>query len=235
MVAIKMLLISQTILPQRRVGLTVLSHKDSIELFDSLGVSMIPELKTPQVPMPFEGDYSQSMYASQMLNDYTSAGISQDRVYPQSFSLDDINHWLRTAPEFAKQAAYLDGRYRDAEFDINVAATWSPSMQELAEEGVRFLASPLWMLLTLDAQQRIVASEYAVAAKTAGLNILAWTVERSGPITTGNNWYYQSIQAAIENEGDVFTAIDILVNDVGVVGVFSDWPATMSYYSHCTE
>jgi glycerophosphoryl diester phosphodiesterase len=108
-------------------------------------------------------------------------------------------------------------------------------MQELAEEGVRFLASPLWMLLTLDAQQRIVASEYAVAAKTAGLNILAWTVERSGPITTGNNWYYQSIQAAIENEGDVFTAIDILVNDVGVAGVFSDWPATMSYYAHCTE
>ena len=34
---------------------TLLTHKESIELFKKLGVKMTPELKAPSVPMPFEG------------------------------------------------------------------------------------------------------------------------------------------------------------------------------------
>lgn len=213
----------------------LLSHMDSIVLFDSLGVSMVPELKAPQVVMPFEGDYLQVMYASQMLEEYVEAGIDASRVFPQSFSLEDIRLWLQTAPEFGRQAVYLDGRYRDDTFNIDDAASWSPSMSELAADGIRYLASPLWMLITLDEQQKIISSEYARAAKMAGLELIAWTIERSGPITSGSNWYYQSIQDAIGSEGDVFRVIDALVKDVGVVGIFSDWPATTGYYAHCVE
>lgn len=213
----------------------LLSHRDAIELFDSLGVSMVPELKVPQVPMPFQGDYMQVMYASQMLDDYVSAGVDPSRVFAQSFNLEDIRLWLQTAPEFGRQAVYLDGRYSDSTFDIHVASSWSPTMDELAADGVRYLASPLWMLLSLDSQQQIIASDYARAANAAGMNIIAWTIERSGPITSGDNWYYQSIQSAIDSEGDVFSVIDVLVKDVGVAGIFSDWPATTSFYEHCVN
>jgi len=213
----------------------LLSHEDSITLFDSLGVSMTPELKMPLVPMPFEGEYTQSQYASQMLNEYFSAGIDTSRVFPQSFSLEDIEFWLQETPAFGRQAVYLDGRYRDPMFDINDKTSWKPTMDELAAKGVRYLASPIWMLLTLDSQQKVIPSEYARSANKAGLKLIAWTIERSGPITSGSNWYYQSIQAAVKNEGDVFNVIDVLTKDVQTVGIFSDWPATTSYYFHCMK
>jgi len=214
---------------------SLLSHQDSIKLFDSLGVGMAPELKSAQVEMPFEGVYTQSMFAAQMLNDYVNAGIKPNRVYAQSFNLDDLRFWQQDFPEYAKQAAYLDGRYRDPSFNIDDFNSWNPSMNALIEEGIKYLAPPTWMLLTLDAQGTIVPSNYAIAAKNAGLELITWTVERSGPITSGSNWYYQSIQPAISTEGDVFKVIDVLAQQVSVRGIFSDWPATTTYYSHCTQ
>ena len=41
---------------------TLLTHKESIALFQELGVKMTPELKSPSVPMPFDG-FSQEDYA----------------------------------------------------------------------------------------------------------------------------------------------------------------------------
>lgn len=40
---------------------TLLTHAESIELFKDLGVKMTPELKSPSVPMPFEGFTRSSM------------------------------------------------------------------------------------------------------------------------------------------------------------------------------
>ena len=31
----------------------------------------------------------------------------------------------------------------------------------------------------------------------------------------------------------MFAALDVLARDVGVLGVFSDWPATVSYCASC--
>ena len=31
----------------------------------------------------------------------------------------------------------------------------------------------------------------------------------------------------------MYQALDALAQDVGVIGVFSDWPATVSYYASC--
>jgi len=39
----------------------------------------------------------------------------------------------------------------------------------------------------------------------------------------------------INNEGDVLNALDALANKVGVIGVFSDWPATTTYYANCLK
>ncbi len=88
--------------------------------------------------------------------------------------------------------------------------------------------------MTLDDNNAIVPSEYAKAAKAAGLKIIAWSLERSGLLSQGGGgWYYQSIAEAIDNEGDTYELVDVLAKDVGVIGIFSDWPATVTYYANC--
>lgn len=212
---------------------TLMTHAQSIELLRELGVKFTPELKSPSVAMPFDGDYSQEDYARQMIDEYKAADIPPEDVYAQSFSLADVLYWIDTDPAFGAQAVYLDGRYGNPAFDHTDPGTWSPGMEELAASGVNIIAPPMWMLLALYGENRIVPSVYAAAARAAGLDIVTWTLERSGPLATGGGWYYQTVANAIDNDGDMMTALDVLVRDVGVLGVFSDWPATVTYYANC--
>lgn len=48
-------------------------------------------------------------------------------------------------------------------------------------------------------------------------------------------WYYQSVKDAIETSGDTYTVLDVLARDVGVIGAFSDWPATVTDYANCMQ
>ena len=210
---------------------TLMTHAESIELLQALGAKFTPELKTPSVAMPFDG-LSQKDYAQKMLDEYKAAGVPAKDVWPQSFNLDDVLYWINSEPGFGKQAVYLDGRYDDAGFDHTDPATWSPTMEELVAQGVKIIAPPMWMLLALDGGE-IVPSLYAETAKSAGLDIITWTLERSGPLAEGGGWYYQSIAEAIDNDGDMMVALDVLAQDVGVLGVFSDWTATVNYYANC--
>ena len=212
---------------------TLMTHQESIALIDSLGLKFTPELKSADVSMPYNGDFSQQDYAKAMIAEYKAAGIDPARVFPQSFNLDDVLYWIENEPEFGAQAVYLDGRYRGNSLNPADPDTFSPSMQELADKGVRYIAPPIWMLLTLDENGKIVPSAYAKEAKKAGLNIITWTLERSGSLTNGGGWYYRTVSDAIDNEGDVMTVLDVLAKEVGVVGVFSDWPATTTYYANC--
>jgi len=213
---------------------TLLTHKQSIELFKELGVKMTPELKSPQVSMPFDG-MSQEQYAQKMLDEYTQLDVPANQVYPQSFNLDDVKYWINTNPEFADQSVYLDGRDSEAGFDPSNPATWQPSMAELVADDVKILAPPIWMMLTIDNDNTIVPSQYAIEAKAAGLKLIAWSLERSGPLNEGGGYYYQSIADVINNDGDMMTVVDVLAKQVGVMGIFSDWPATVSYYASCNK
>ncbi len=213
---------------------TLMTHAESIELFKELGVGMTPELKEALVPLPFDGDYTRAMQADQMLADYRNANVDPSQVWPQSFEEDDITHWLTTAPDFAPQVIYLDDRYSEQKFDPMNAASWQPSMAELQEQGVKYLAPPLWMLVTLDENNNMVPSNYAKAATNSNIGLIAWSLERSGPLhSESGGWYYQSVADAIHNDGDTLQLLDVLAKDVGVSAVFSDWPATTSFYAHC--
>jgi len=206
---------------------TLLSHQESIELFQALGVKYTPELKTPVVDMPYEGDYSQEDYARQMVNEYVQAGIDPRKVWPQSFRLDDVLFWINETPEFGSQAVFLD------ESAISPGTSSLAYMEDLRAQGVRILAPAIWKMLTLDGSGDIVPSEYAENARAAGLDMIAWSMERSGPLANGGGWYYQSVNDAINNDGDMLTVIDVLARDVGVIGIFSDWPATTTFYANC--
>lgn len=145
-----------------------------------------------------------------------------------------MRYWIGQHPRYGQQAVYLDGRDSQG-LDPQNPGTWQPDMDTLAGYGVNIIAPPLWMLVTVDGSNRIVPSAYARAARAAGLDIIAWSLERSGPLVNGGGWYYQSIQPAINNDGDTFTLLDVLARDVGVIGVFSDWPATISFYASCQK
>jgi glycerophosphoryl diester phosphodiesterase len=212
---------------------TVVSHADSIELFKDLGVKMTPELKSPSVTMPYEGDYTQADYAQQMIEEYKAAGVPPRDVWAQSFNLDDVRYWIEKTPRFGRQAVYLDGRYDEAGFDHTDPTTWDPTMEELVAAGVNIIAPPVWMLLKAGGAGKIVPSVYAEKAKAAGLDIITWTLERSGLLENGGGWYYQTVTEVIDNDGDMYTVLDVLAKDVGILGIFSDWPATVTFYANC--
>jgi glycerophosphoryl diester phosphodiesterase len=207
---------------------TLLSHRESIELIDSMGLKFTPELVAPSVPMPFEGDYTQERYAEQLLRDYEAQNISPRRVFPRTSRLHDIAYWMRSSAEFGQQAVFVDARVDTPEgYALAVSG-----MAELAKQGVRNLAPPLFALLTLE-HGRIVPSDYARAAREGGIGLFAWTLERSGSLADGGGYYYQSVAPAIRNAGDMLEVLDVLAMQVGVLGVFSDWPSAVTYYANC--
>lgn len=221
---------------------TLLSHRESIALFQQLGVKMTPELKSPAVEMPFAG-MDQRQFAQRMIDQYKEAGVDPSRVFPQSFNLADVLYWIENEPAFGKQAVYLDDRDSDPAFDHRNPDTWDPGMEELAARGVKILAPPIWMLLDADGGE-IVPSPYAKAARAAGLDIITWSLERSGSLAGGGGWYYQSVNgenpnpgqavnSLIDDDGDMLIVLDVLARQVGVLAVFSDWPGTVTYYANC--
>jgi glycerophosphoryl diester phosphodiesterase len=213
---------------------TLMSHKEYLALVKGMGRKFTPELKAPQVTMPFEGTYSQDMYAQQLIDEYREAGIPSSDVYPQSFQLRDILYWLEKDPDFGRQAIFLDDRDETVKgFDPEKPATWTPGMSELAAKGVRILAPPLWMLVRPGPEGAIEPSTYAREAKKAGLGLIAWSLERSGPLKDGGGYYYQSIKPVVTGDGDILRLLDVLHRQVGVMGVFSDWPATTTFYANC--
>ena len=170
-----------------------------------------------------------------MIDEYKAAFISPSSVWPQSFDIGPVLYWLAKEPAFGKQAVYLDDA--NAPADVPSAA----DLQGYAEQGIRIVGPPLWELLTVE-NGKIVPSQYAKDAKAAGLGIITWSLERSGRIveevlptkgTSSPSSYYQSTLDALQNDGDIFTTVDVLAKDVGVLGIFSDWSGTVSYYASC--
>lgn len=215
---------------------TLLTHKESIHLFKTLGVKMTPELKSASVTMPYDsdgdgvGDYTQAHYAQQMIDEYKAANVKPQNVYAQSLDIRDVRYWIANEPQFGKQAVYLD--------DANIVAELPHAAQLAAykAEGINIVAPPIFALLDIDGNGNIVASRYARHAKAAGLDIITWTLERSGILSDGDNgFYYQTFDSAIKREGDQMKVLDVLARDVGIRGIFSDWPATVTYYANCMK
>ncbi|PMG48123.1 glycerophosphodiester phosphodiesterase [Vibrio lentus] len=209
---------------------TLMTHAESAALFKEHGVKVTPELKSAAVEMPFNG-FSQEMYAQKLVDELKEAGFEPSETYLQSFNLDDVKYWVNETPKFGKQAVYLDDRvYEQVDFVASVE-----NMKELHDAGVNIIAPPLFALVELGENNELVASNYAKLAKDADLEIIAWTLERSGPLAQGGGWYYQSVKDGINNDGDMMKMLDVLAQDVGVRGVFSDWPATVTYYANCMD
>jgi len=205
---------------------TLMTHAESIALFTRLGVKMTPELKSASVTMPFDG-FSQEDYAQKMIDEYKAANVPAARVFAQSFNKNDVLYWIKNEPAFGKQAVFLDSARMAADL---------PSLGQLQgykKDGIQIVAPPIFALLDVR-DGKLVPSVYAKNAKQAGLGIITWSLERSGLLASGNSgWYYQTVSSAIKREGDTMQVLDVLAKDVGIMGIFSDWPATVTYYANC--
>ena len=205
---------------------TLMTHAESIALFTRLGVKMTPELKSASVEMPFDG-FSQENYAQKMIDEYRAANVPASRVFAQSFNKHDVLYWIKNEPAFGKQAVFLDSANKVA--DLPTLA----QLESFKKDGIQIVAPPIFALLD-NVDGRIVASSYAKNARQAGLGIIAWSLERSGVLANGNpGWFYQTVAPLMKREGDTMQALDVLAKDVGIMGIFSDWPATVTYYANC--
>jgi len=215
---------------------TVMTLDSYITLVNSLPGyrNFTPELKTPppQVPMPFKG-YTQEQYARDMIETFIRRGIDPQRVWAQSFNPPDIYQWLKEYPAFGKQAVFLD-ESGDTPDNYTVAVAALPGIRA---KGVNIISPPINYLLTLTADNKtIIPAPYAIAAKKAGLDIIAWTFERSGPlakVAANDDYYYSSIAPAVHYDGQLYDVLDVLVNQIGIKGLFSDWSSTVTYFANC--
>lgn len=193
-----------------------------------------PELKTPpaQVPMPFHG-YTQEQFARDMLDTFIERGIRPERTWAQSFNPPDVYQWIAEYPEFGRQAVLLDeSGDSPATYPAAVAR-----LQSLKDRGVNIIAPPFgYLLTTANDSQTIVPSSYATTAKAAGLDIIPWTYERSGPLATVGSreeYYFSRIKDAVHYDGQYYEILDFLARDVGIAALFTDWSSTVSYYANC--
>ena len=226
-------------------GATVLTHKESIDLIGSLNAKFTPEAKVfnplaKTKPEDVFGPNARQTFLQKIIDEYKAAGIPARDVWAQSFFRDDVEYWIQHNPHFGKQAVYLDDRYDTGtpKLDPNDPTTWVPSFQTLRSRGYRVIAPPMYVLLATSADgKKIVPSKYAKAARDAGFEIITWTLERSGRINEevipSKDFYYQSVIPALKNDGDILVALDVLAREVGVIGIFSDWAGTVTYYANC--
>lgn len=41
--------------------------------------------------------------------------------------------------------------------------------------------------------------------------------------------------SVVNKDGDQYILLDVLTKQVGILGRFSDWPATVTYYANCMD
>lgn len=214
---------------------TLLSLKEALALFRQMNVKVTPELKAPSIPMPHNG-YSYDDYRKQLIETLKSSGFDSSQTIVQSFNLDDLKYWLKHYPDYAKTGVFLledSNAAKDGKnFDPQNPTTWKYQPKELKALGIQNLAPATWLLLT-NQNGKVAPSEFAKHAKAQKLGLITWTLERSNSLATGGGWYYTGLGGVINNDGDMYTVMDTLAKDVGVKGIFSDWPATTTYYANC--
>lgn len=214
----------------------VMTFNESIELNKELGVKHTPELKSAEHQERINAIFgSQAGYAQKFINELVNAGVNPKDVWAQSFNKDDVLYWIKNNPAFGKQAVYLDSI--DPTANPPIPRQTVHELQQMKKQGVQIIAPPMWALLAVNDANEIVPSAYAQDIRKAGLDIITWTFERSDlrQGASKGGWYYMFDPQgkAIKKDSDMYKALDVLARKVGIIGIFSDWPATVTYYANC--
>ena len=214
---------------------TLLTLKESIRLNEKLGIKHTPELKGGDASRINQIFGSQANYAQAMIDEFKAESVNPKDVWAQSFNPDDVLYWIQNEPRFGKQAVYLDDI--DPTASPPIPRLTVAELQQLKAQGVKIIAPPLFALLEVHSADEIVPSPYALDIKGLGFDIIAWTFERSdlrrGAATAGFYYLFDAQGKAVQKDSDMYKALDVLARQVGILGIFSDWPATVTYYANC--
>ena len=90
--------------------------------------------------MPYMGDYTQEMYAQQMIDEYIEAGVPPSQVWPQSFLWEDVYYWIGNT-NYGDQAVALDGN------DLATNDEVAVYLDTLVENNVKIVAPPMQRLV----------------------------------------------------------------------------------------
>jgi glycerophosphoryl diester phosphodiesterase len=158
--------------------------------------------------------------------------------------VNDILFWIRHSA-YGGQAVFLVD-YDDVANNILLFNTQGTKLvnrndqlaffRELRAAGVRIVAPAMPALLAV-ANGRVVPSQLANDLKAMGFDIITWTFERAdlrrGAAQAGFYFDFDPTGAVIKKDSDMYKALDVLAKGVGILGIFSDWPATVTYYANC--
>ncbi len=211
---------------------TLVALKESIQINKENGVKHTPELKSGN-PARINAIFgSQAQYAQKLIDTLKMAGVNPKDVWAQSFNKDDVIYWIQREPQFGKQAVYLDS------FDPPAIPRLTlDELKQLKQQGVKIFAPPIPALLSVNDANEIVPSQYALDIKSVGFDIITWSFERAdlrnGAATGGFYYQFDPLGKAVKKDSDMYKALDVLARKVGIIGIFSDWPATVTYYANC--
>lgn len=203
----------------------------SVELIRSLGGRFTPEIKAPEVEMPF-GNFTQRDYVAKVISEYEGYRIPPNHVWLQSATLEDIEYVV-SETEYGAQAVVLD--FEDDRYGVR--ADDRVFLDRVERTGAKYVAPPMWKLVAPD-EGKIVASDFATLIKERDLHIITWTLGRTaGPLekSESTDYYWQTLQGQGLNltAGSRFELLDALYEEVGIKGMFDDWPAVTTFYANC--
>jgi glycerophosphoryl diester phosphodiesterase len=224
---------------------TLMTLRESIALNRRNGVKHTPELKggdAGQIDAIFG---RQGEYAQKFADVLDEEGVRPRDAWPQSFNVNDVLYWIQHSA-YGRQAVFLVDY--DADKDdiilldeqgnpVTTPAARNAFFLKLKSQGVRIVAPPMPALLAVDGAGRIVPSAFAKYLKGVGFDIITWTFERAdlrqGASKAGFYFDFDPTGKAIKTDGDMYKALDVLAKEVKILGIFSDWPATVTYYANC--
>jgi glycerophosphoryl diester phosphodiesterase len=223
---------------------TLMTMAASIRLNQAMGVKHTPELKggdEERIKAVFGG---QAQYAQAFADTLKAGKVSPKDAWPQSFNVNDVLYWIKHTA-YGRQAVFLVD-YDAANDTILLSDTAGKPIEakddqikffmELKRAGVRIVAPPIPALLAVDGDQ-VVPSQLAKDLKRMGFDVITWTLERSdvrqGASKAGYYFDFDPTGTAIKTDGDLYKALDVLAKQVKILGIFSDWPATVTYYANC--
>ncbi len=225
---------------------TLMTLRESIELNEKNGVKHTPELKAGD-PVSIANIFgSQEKYAQKFADELQALGVRPRDAFPQSFNVNDILYWINHTA-YGRQAVFLVD-YDDVKNNILLFDTNGKQLEkkedqlkffmELRKAKVQIVAPAMPALLAVDGS-RVVPSQLAKDLKGMGYDIITWTFERSdlrkGASKAGFYYDFDPTGAAIKKDSDMYKALHVLARDVKILGIFSDWPATVTYYANCMD
>jgi glycerophosphoryl diester phosphodiesterase len=143
---------------------TLMSHRESISLFKSLGLKMIPELKYMSSLELENLGISRNDYRDAIVLEYIESEVLPHDVYLQSSQIEDIEYWNNVYPAFSAQTVYL-------------MTNRQYSLESLQAKGVNIIA-PIYTLLIEEHNGQLKLTDYAKRIQQSGFEVMSWTVDR---------------------------------------------------------